>query len=65
MNYWAPDYYPDATWAQFKVIVGETPRGIILGLYPFTYYRVSIQVMNTAGFGPVSQEFAVKTLRNG
>ena len=64
INYYAPDY-EDSLMAQFKIVHGDVTNGIILGLYPFTYYIVSIQVMNSAGFGPKSQEFQVKTLRHG
>ena len=49
----------------YNTIPGQTDRGFIIGLDPKTYYFVNVQVFNTAGNGPKSEDFLEETLRSG
>lgn len=42
---------------------GETENGVVVGLDPFTYYTVDVQILNTAGMGPRSEVFHAKTYK--
>ena len=49
----------------YNSIPGQTNRGFIIGLDPKTYYFVNVQVFNSAGNGPKSEDFLEETLRSG
>jgi hypothetical protein len=62
LNYWKEEG-EDETMAQYRPITGQTDQGLIIGLETHTYYYVNVQVYNSAGNGPKSQEFLEETLR--
>ncbi|KAK3612186.1 hypothetical protein CHS0354_016572, partial [Potamilus streckersoni] len=43
---------------------GETSSGIALGLRPNTWYTVNVQVLNTAGMGPISEVAHIRTYKH-
>ncbi len=49
----------------YRPILGQTDRGFIIGLDVKTYYYVNVQVYNSAGNGPKSEDFLEETLRFG
>ena len=49
----------------YNTIRGQTDHGFIIGLDPKTYYFVNVQVFNSAGNGPKSEDFLEETLRSG
>ncbi len=51
--------------AIYRPLGGQRSSGLIIGLNAKTYYYVNIQVFNTAGNGPKSQDFLEETLRLG
>ena len=44
---------------------GESDTGVIIGLDPYSWYTVDVQVRNTAGLGPRSELYHAKTFRAG
>ena len=44
---------------------GESDTGIVIGLDPYTWYTVDVQVLNTAGMGPRSELYHARTFRAG
>ncbi len=51
--------------ALYNPIMGQTDQGLAIGLDPHTYYFVNVQVFNTAGNGPKSEDYLEETLRSG
>lgn len=49
----------------YNVIPGQTDHGYVIGLEHHTYYYVNVQVFNSAGNGPKSQDYLEETLRSG
>ena len=47
----------------YKLVYGNTDHGDIIGLDYNTKYQVNVQVVNSAGNGPKSQDFLQETLR--
>ena len=64
INYWK-ETGEDETMSIYRPLGGQRDRGLIIGLEPKTYYYVNVQVFNTAGNGPKSQDFLEETLRKG
>ena len=59
------EFEEDETMSIYNVIRGQSDKGKVIGLRPHTYYIVNVQVFNTAGNGPKSQDFREETLRAG
>ena len=51
--------------AIFRDVKGDTDSGMIVGLNVETYYRINVQVYNSAGYGPKSSYWIEETLRSG
>ena len=49
----------------YNSIPGQTNRGLVIGLENHIYYYVNVQVYNSAGNGPKSEDFLEETLRSG
>ena len=64
INYWK-EVGEDETMSLYRPIPGQTDNGFIIGLDIKTYYYVNVQVYNSAGNGPKSEDFLEETLRSG
>ena len=64
INYWKEEG-EDETMAFHNPISGQTDRGLAIALEVKTYYFVNVQVFNSAGNGPKSEDFLEETLRYG
>ncbi|XP_023930782.1 contactin [Lingula anatina] len=62
INYWVRGR-ENSLMAEVATIPGDVDRGLIVGLYPDTYYEVTVMVYNEAGNGEPSQPYPQKTLR--
>ena len=51
--------------AIYRPLSGQRDNGLIIGLSIKTYYVVNVQVFNTAGNGPKSEDYVEETLRSG
>ncbi|KAH3825753.1 hypothetical protein DPMN_127634, partial [Dreissena polymorpha] len=54
---------PNAGWDAISWR-GETSHGVVIGLTPYTWYSVDMQVLNTAGMGPRSEMFHARTFKD-
>ena len=64
VNYWVKDEQNE-TMALFRIIRNQTDHGLIIALRENTDYFVNVQVVNSAGLGPKSETYPVRTLRAG
>ena len=64
INFWK-EIGEDETMSIYNIISGQTDTGLVIGLEPHTYYYVNVQVYNSAGNGPKSQDYLEETLRAG
>jgi len=64
INYWIKDEQNE-TMALFRIIHNQTDHGLIIALREDTEYFVNVQVLNSAGLGPKSETYPVRTLRAG
>jgi len=62
INYWK-DKTEDEEMSLYRLVFGQREYGDIIGLDPDTFYQVNVQVVNSAGNGPKSQDFLQRTLR--
>lgn len=53
------------TMALFRIIRNQTDHGLIIALREDTDYFINVQVVNSAGLGPKSETYPVRTLRAG
>jgi hypothetical protein len=44
---------------------GETSSGIVIGLDPYTWYTVDVQLLTTAGMGPRGEVYHAHTHKEG
>jgi len=51
--------------ALFRIIRNQTDHGLIIALREDTDYMINVQVVNSAGLGPKSETYPVRTLRAG
>ena len=64
INYWMEQSQTELM-AIFRDVKGDTDSGMIIGLNVETYYRINVQVYNSAGYGPKSSYWIEETLRSG
>ena len=64
INYWVKDEQNE-TMALFRIIHNQTDHGLIIALRENTDYFINVQVVNSAGLGPKSETYPVRTLRAG
>jgi len=64
VNYWVKDEQNE-TMALFRIIRNQTDHGLVIALRENTDYFVNVQVVNSAGLGPKSETYPVRTLRAG
>lgn len=62
INYWVKDEQNE-TMALFRIIRNQTDHGLIIALREDTDYFINVQVVNSAGLGPKSETYPVRTLR--
>ena len=51
--------------ALFRIIRNQTDHGMIIAMREDTDYWINVQVVNSAGLGPKSEIYPVRTLRAG
>jgi len=64
INYWLAGEQNE-TMALFRIIRNQTDHGLIIALREDTDYLINVQVVNSAGLGPKSETYPVRTLRAG
>lgn len=64
INYWK-ESTEDEGMAIYRPLAGQRDHGLIIGLAIKTYYVVNVQVFNSAGNGPKSEDYVEETLRAG
>ncbi|XP_074644634.1 contactin-like isoform X2 [Tubulanus polymorphus] len=62
INYWKRDT-ESAIYSKRQTILGNVDSGLIIGLDADTYYKISVQVFNGAGNGPLSNVHEETTWR--
>ena len=63
INYWKEVGESEAM-SIYRPLGGQRDHGLIIGLDSHTYYFVNVQVFNSAGNGPKSQDYLEETLRS-
>nr|AUG84451.1 contactin [Platynereis dumerilii] len=63
INYWKEET-EDEGMAIYRPLSGQRDHGLIIGLDVKTYYLVNVQVFNSAGNGPKSEDYVEETLRS-